>query len=221
MKMTKLYSARAWFAGVAFSALASACVPLEDYPGLDAGAGPGPGPGESDASVTPPPPPPPKLDAAPPVDPPPPPPKLDAAPPPPKPDAAPPPKLDAAPAKPDVAPPPPPPPPPPVAATPTCAGVQVFVQQCNFCHVQAGIGKIGLITEANLIDRLKAKSTSGTCTDRPLVDSTVGADGKATGVLFDRLTGTSCGPRMPPSGAMSNEVIDCIRLWAGAKIKGQ
>jgi cytochrome c5 len=151
---------------------------------------------------------------------------MDAAPPPPKMDAAPkldvasPPSVDAAPPKPDVAPPPPPPPPPPVAATPTCAGVQVFVQQCNFCHVQAGIGKIDLITEANLIDRLKAKSTSGTCTDRPLVDSTVGPDGKATGVLFDRLTGTSCGPRMPPS-PLSADVIDCIRLWAGAKIKGQ
>lgn len=55
-----------------------------------------------------------------------------------------------------------------------------------------------------------SKTDSSTCKDMALVKTTT----PASGVLFDRMTGTSCGPVMPPViGPVAADDVECVRTW--------
>lgn len=134
-------------------------------------------------------------------------------------------KIDAQPMKPDAAPTPMDTKPPveepkdPPTATPICNGVDVFEKKCVACHEAGGIGPLDLKPDGLFERIMSSKVATGKCVGQDHVSSELDTSGKPTGAFMARLTGTTCGTRMPLGPALSKAEIDCIADWLAANLK--
>lgn len=90
--------------------------------------------------------------------------------------------------------------------------VQILEAKCGTagCHAaespQAGLD----LASANARGRLSAVQASSSCVGELLLDPAAPTES----VLYQKVAGTQCGPRMPSVGeVLSADEIECLRLW--------
>jgi len=100
----------------------------------------------------------------------------------------------------------------PATAAGACdAEARIFRPRCGSCHGAAAPDLTSPGLWARLVDR--PGRSVGNCGTRSYI---VGS-APTTGFLYERLRGDTCGPRMPPDGALSAADLECITSWASGQ----
>jgi hypothetical protein len=77
------------------------------------------------------------------------------------------------------------------------------------CHGAPALGSGLDLTSASLATRVEGRKGAGACSDKLLIDE----DEPARSVIYLRVTGATCGVKMPLGGSLTASEQACVLSW--------